>query len=41
MGVIIYIYTLKVESQAIVAVFAGLAGFFLIPNVSLYLAYAA
>lgn len=29
------------QSDAVVAVFAGLAGFFLIPNVSLYLAYSA
>lgn len=37
----VYIYTLRVQSDVIVAVFAGLAGFFLIPNVSLYLAYSA
>lgn len=37
----IYIYTLGVDNEAIIAVFAGLAGFFLIPNVSLYLAYSA
>lgn len=41
LGVIIYIYTIRVENDAIIAVFAGLAGFFLIPNVSLYLAYSA
>ena len=41
MGVMIYIYTIKVENQAIIAVFASLAGFFLIPNVALYLAYSA
>ena len=41
MGVIIYLYTLQVENQAIIAVFAGLAGFFLTPNVALYLAYSA
>ncbi len=41
LGVMIYIYTLRVQSEAIIAVFAGLAGFFLIPNVSLYLAYSA
>lgn len=37
----IYIYTLRVENNTIIAIFAGLAGFFLIPNVSLYLAYSA
>jgi len=41
LGVMIYIYTLRVENDTIIAIFAGLAGFFLIPNVSLYLAYSA
>jgi len=41
LGIVVYIYTLRVQSDAVVAVFAGLAGFFLIPNVSLYLAYSA
>lgn len=37
----IYIYTLRVETEWIISIFSGLAGFFLIPNVSLYLAYSA
>lgn len=41
MGVMVYIYTLRVDNEVIIAIFAGLAGFFLIPNVSLYLAYSA
>ncbi len=41
LGVLYYVYTLRIENDAIIAVFAGLAGFFLIPNVSLYLAYSA
>lgn len=41
LGAIIYVYTLRVESDTVIAIFAGLAGFFLIPNVSLYLAYSA
>lgn len=36
-----YIYTLRIEDEVIISVLAGLAGFFLIPNVSLYLAYSA
>ena len=38
---IIYAYTLRVKSDVVIGILAGLAGFFLIPNVSLYLAYSA
>lgn len=34
-------YTEKVDSYVVVALISGLVGFFLIPNVSLYIAYAA
>ena len=41
MGLIIYLYTIGVDNYWAIAGAAGLAGVFLIPNVSLYIAYAA
>lgn len=40
-GLLIYVYAEGIDNFATIAVCAGLAGFFLIPNVSLYIAYSA
>jgi hypothetical protein len=41
MGVLIYVYAEGFDNYWLIATLAGLAGVFLIPNVSLYIAYSA